>query len=266
MAPAVPIELEDEKLGRMEARRWTPGYRKRSFLQERPAAGRSRGWKTTRMTAEATESGLLEAWRAGDGEAFAELVRRHQGSLLRLARALLGERLAHEDVVQEAFLRLAKSPPDLPPEVVGRPEEERAQLLAWLHRVTRNLCMDVMRSESRRRQREHDVAAHEAGDGGLVEVDTRDTRAVVASKLSKLPDDQRDVLVLRLLADKSYREIAAITGKKIGTVGWLVSVGLRALSAELAPIVSLGLPVSETLEKGVASHGTGLSVLRGEMS
>jgi RNA polymerase sigma-70 factor (ECF subfamily) len=209
--------------------------------------------------AEASESGLLLAWRAGSGEAFAELVRRHQSALLRLARALLGERAAHEDVVQEAFLRLAKSPPDLPQEVLGRPDEERAQLSAWLHRVTRNLCMDVMRSETRRREHERDAASPEAADGGLVAIEAEDTRAMVAAKLGKLPDDQRDVLVLRLLADKSYSEIAAITGKKIGTVGWLISVGLKALSAELAPLVAPSVPLR-------ASTGRGMGTVRGEWS
>ncbi len=215
---------------------------------------------------QASESELLAGWRAGDGDAFAELVRRHQSALLRLARALLGERQAHEDVVQEAFLRLANSPPELPPEVVGRPEEERAQLSAWLHRVTRNLCMDVMRSESRRRERERDVAAPEAGDGGLVAVEGEETRAIVAAKLSRLPDDQRDVLVLRLLADKSYREIAEITGKKVGTVGWLISVGLKALSAELAPLVATSAPLHASVQRGIAAPTSGFGVIRGEWS
>ena len=43
--------------------------------------------------------------------------------------------------------------------------------------------------------------------------------------------------MLRLLGERSYKEIAAITGKKVGTIGWLVSVGLKALAAELAPLV-----------------------------
>ncbi len=216
--------------------------------------------------AEASENGLLAAWRAGDGEAFAELVRRHQSALLRLARALLGERAAHEDVVQEAFLRLAKSPPDLPQEVLGRPDEERAQLSAWLHRVTRNLCMDVMRSETRRRQHEHDAAAPEGVDGGLDALEGADTRAMVAAKLGRLPEDQRDVLVLRLLADKSYSEIAAITGKKIGTVGWLISMGLKALSAELAPLAGASLPLRTSTGLGIAAPERGFGTVRGEWS
>ena len=145
--------------------------------------------------------------------------------------------------MQDVFLKLAQTPPSLPAEARGDPELERAHLSSWLHKVTRNCCMDAIRSETRRRRREHEVA--EAGavlhggatDGGISAVDAKDTRAVVERELGKLPVDQREVLVLRLLADKSYREIAEITGRKIGTVGWLVSVGLKSLSRELAPIL-----------------------------
>ena len=47
------------------------------------------------------------------------------------------------------------------------------------------------------------------------------------------------MLTLRLLEGHSYREISELTGRKSGTVGWLVSVGLEALSHELAPLLGL---------------------------
>jgi RNA polymerase sigma-70 factor (ECF subfamily) len=65
---------------------------------------------------------------------------------------------------------------------------------------------------------------------------------VVEAELQKLPGDQREVLVLRLLGERSYKEIAEITGKKVGTVGWLVSEGLKALSANLAPLFDGPVP------------------------
>jgi RNA polymerase sigma-70 factor (ECF subfamily) len=217
---------------------------------------------------EATEAALLGRWRAGDGDAFAELVQRHQSALLRFARGLLGVGSAYEDVVQEAFLRLAEKPPELPEEALGSPDLERAQLSGWLHTVTRNLCMDVLRSEARRKTREQEVAAREAADGGVDAVEERDTRELVARRLSLLPIDQRDVLVLRLLADKSYREIAQITGKKIGTVGWLISVGLAALGRELAPLLE-GRSTqadTETRHGGLVEPGSDLGMVQGELS
>ncbi len=180
---------------------------------------------------------LLAAFAAGDAAAFATLVQSHQAALLRHARAVLGNGSPYEDVVQETFLKLAQKPPSLSRDVLGDPALERAQLSSWLHTVTRNLCMDVARSETRRKRREQEASAVEAADGGLKDLDEIDTRSVVEKQLNRLPSEQREVLVLRLLGERSYKEIAEITGKKIGTVGWLVSVGLKTLSRELAPIL-----------------------------
>src|SRR5438067_1823345 len=105
-----------------------------------------------------TDGQLLHLHRQGNASAFTELVRRHEGCLLQHARAILGAGSAYEDVVQEAFLKLAQSPPVLPAEAEGDARLERVHLLSWLHKVVRNCCMDVMRSETRRKRREHDVA------------------------------------------------------------------------------------------------------------
>ncbi|MFT5287303.1 MAG: RNA polymerase sigma-70 factor (ECF subfamily) [Planctomycetota bacterium] len=192
---------------------------------------------------------LLQAARAGDAGAFEALVHRHQSALLRHARALVGESGGYEDVVQEAFLRLAQKPPELPAGTNGDADAERAHLLSWLHKVTRNCCMDQMRTTTRRKVREERAATPEATDGGLAEVEGRDTRAAVERSLDKLPDEQQEVVVLRLLGGRSYKEIAEITGKKVGTVGWLISEGLKALSKELAPLAALS-SVSPSSLKG----------------
>lgn len=181
---------------------------------------------------------LLRAWREGRAGAFTELVRRHQDSLLRHARGTLGPGSAYEDVVQEVFLKLAREGLVLAAEARGDAEEEHRQLSRWLHTVARNACMDIIRSETRRKRREREAASLDQADGGIPGVEARDTRALVERELQRLPVEQRDVLVLRLLAEKSYREIADITGRKIGTVGWLVSEGLRALGARLEPLLA----------------------------
>jgi RNA polymerase sigma-70 factor, ECF subfamily len=209
---------------------------------------------------EASDGQLLRAWRKGDAGAFSELVRRHQTAMLQHARAVLGAGAAYEDAVQEAFLRLAQSPPEVPKEAEGDERLERAHFLSWLHTVTRNCCMDTLRSEARRRRREHEVASDEAAEGGLSRVEARDTRAAVKRELELLPTDQREVLVLRLLGERSYKEIAEITGKKIGTVGWLISVGLRALEERLQPL--MGIEGTRKLE---AATSPSLDAARGKL-
>jgi len=191
-----------------------------------------------------SDGSLLAALERGDPSALEELVARHQRMLLRHARALVGDGGPFEDAVQESFLRLLQKPPRLPDEVIGDPGREHSQLSSWLHKVVRNCCMDTMRSETRRKGREERVAAPEVARasqaGGAELVEERDTREAVERGLERLPSEQREVLVLRLIGERSYKEIAAITGKKIGTVGWLISEGLRALGEHLEPLVAPG--------------------------
>lgn len=183
------------------------------------------------------EHDLLAAFAGGNTRAFEVLVDRHQAACLRHAAFLLGGRADVEDTVQEVFMKLVMQPPaidkDLPPDHQAR------VFSAWLHTVTRNACMDVMRSESRRTAREERAATPESTSGGQAVVEANDTRAAVERSLGKLPEDQREVLYLRLLAERSYQEIAELTGKKAGTVGWLISAGMRSLSRELGPLLGL---------------------------
>ena len=178
---------------------------------------------------------LLRAHCAGDVDSFTRLVERFQGTLLRHARMLLlgrGSAGTADDAVQEVFLKLARNPPD--------PDEESIQLGAWLHRVTRNRCLDMLRSDTRRRDREVDVGTPETNaplDPALAAVDAKDTRGAVERTLRKLPEDQREAVTLRLLEERSYGEIAQIMGRKIGTVGWLISQGMKALATELSPLL-----------------------------
>jgi RNA polymerase sigma-70 factor, ECF subfamily len=199
---------------------------------------------------------LLERHRDGDPEAFRALVERHESALLRHARALVpGDRALAEDAVQDALLRLIERPPRAPAIEKTDEAHEPESVAAWLHQVTRNACLDRLRGESRRRRRECERALPE-GEGALDgRVEQADTRAAVERVLERLSADQREVLALRLFGERSYAEIALITGKRIGTVGWLVSTGLRALSRELEPLLGLEAeqPVKATSIGGRAS-------------
>ena len=182
---------------------------------------------------------LLRAFQDGDTAAFAALVDRFQGALLRYARFLPCGADGAEDVVQEAFLRLARRPPVLPAEVTGDRRLEQAHLTSWLFRVTRNCAMELVRSETRRRRRERATAARERTADRVPALVEEDTRRAIERGIELLPDGQREVVVLRLLGERTYREIAEITGKKPGTVAWLISEGIRALAERLAPSLDM---------------------------
>jgi len=182
---------------------------------------------------------LLDAWTGGDARAFEALVDRHQSALLRYSGALLGSGRGAEDAVQEVLLRLMEKPPDVLPSARGDAEKERAVLRAWLFTTTKRICMDATRSQTRRSHREEAVAPREATKYDVDAVEGADTRAAVEASLERLPEKQREALTLRLFGELSYKDIGLVMDEKIGTVGWLISVGMKALQRELAPLIGM---------------------------
>ena len=141
--------------------------------------------------------------------------------------------------MQEVLIRLMEKPPEIVASALGDPTKERAVLRAWLCTTTKRICMDATRSHSRRQRREEEAAPGEATPGGIDRVETDDTRAAVEASLERLPDKQREALTLRLFGELSYKDIGAVMDEKVGTVGWLISVGMKALQKELAPLIGM---------------------------
>jgi RNA polymerase sigma-70 factor (ECF subfamily) len=147
-------------------------------------------------------------------ETLGRLYRDHAPALRLYARQW-GE--GAEDVVQEAFLKLARqtSPPD--------------RLLPWLYRVVRNEALQASRGLARRRQREARVSRSEAW---FVEVEQLDAQQA-AHFLADLPLDQREVIVARLWGGLTFEEIAQLTGCAIATAHRRYQAGLAELKERL---------------------------------
>src|ERR1051325_9091311 len=95
---------------------------------------------------------LAEHRNAGSESAFAELVRQYTNLVYSIAKRRLSNGALAEEVTQTVFTRLANAAPKL---------KSDAELVAWLHRTTVHVAIDVWRSEPRRRTREQQAAAME---------------------------------------------------------------------------------------------------------
>src|SRR5262245_32306454 len=96
---------------------------------------------------------LLADFKAtASGDAFANLVRQYANLVYSTATRRLSDGTLAEDATQTVFLRLARQPPSLTAE---------AELVAWLHRTTLHVSIDLWRSETRRQAREQKAAAME---------------------------------------------------------------------------------------------------------
>lgn len=169
------------------------------------------------------DGALLAAFTAGSTEAFDQLVERHQARLVRFASGLLRDRERAEDVVQETFLRLLRTPPAL-----GSADEAGP----WLFRVCRNLSYDLMKTESREQARRERLTVEETQAPDERSADA-EVLALVRKEWGQLPAREREALWLKVHEGMSYAQIGSVLGVKPGTVGWIVHEALNHLTQRL---------------------------------
>lgn len=187
------------------------------------------------MTTDSDEL-LVARFQAGDRAAFAALVRRHQGPLFHFAFRQLRSAPAAEDVVQEAFVRVVQSAAEF---------KNEARFTTWVYTITRNLCIDQLRKRAHRRHPSLDEARGDDGDRTLGEVvpdrsaDVErqaagaELKQQVAAAVEQLPPDQKEVFLMREVANLPFKEIAEITGVPENTVKSRMRYALERLQAAL---------------------------------
>ena len=151
---------------------------------------------------------LVERARAGDVEAFTELVRRHQTLALGSAAALLRDRDRARDVVQDAFVAAWRGLARL---------ADPAAFPAWLRGIVRRQAFHAMRARHLEPLAE---AENLAGDTPSADqqMETARRRALALSALADLPEGLREPAVLRYVHDCSQAQIAAFLGLPLTTV------------------------------------------------
>jgi RNA polymerase sigma-70 factor (ECF subfamily) len=186
---------------------------------------------------------LVVRFQGGDRAAFALLVRRHQSGLYNFALRNLRERTAAEDIVQEAFVRVAQSAADF---------KADARFSTWVYTIVRNLCIDQIRKNALRRHPSLDDSARRSSDGGegpTLGEQTADPRGRsdiertveggrmkvrILAAIDALPDDQREVYLMREMSNLRFKEIADITGVPENTVKSRMRYALERLQEALA--------------------------------
>ncbi len=158
-----------------------------------------------------------------DGEFNAEDLLEHSGWLKGLARSLVSDGSAADDLVQETYLAAMRRPPRGSEATKG-----------WLGSVTRRLAVRARRDETRRRRREGHVARPESVSAQPQDLLERaEAQRQLLDQVLALKEPYRSTVLLRYFEEKTPAEIAA--GEEIteATVRWRLSVALRELRARL---------------------------------
>jgi RNA polymerase sigma factor (sigma-70 family) len=178
-------------------------------------------------------SGLVERAQRGDHEAFDALAAAAYHRLYAVARRILRDGYAAEDVVQDALVRAWRDLPGL---------RDPARFDAWLHRLLVNACHDQVRRDRRRLVHLPPIDVEPAAPGDdLARLADRDE---LERGFLRLSVDHRAVLVLTHYLGLPAPEVASILGIPAGTVHSRLHYGLRAMREAIAP-VSQPLPSPE---------------------
>lgn len=160
------------------------------------------GWKGSILQ---TDAELVRAVLDGDKQAFAVLVKRYERPVRAVALDVLGDYHLAADISQEAFVSAYEKLAGLrKPKAFG----------PWLMKITRRRALDSLRGRPKETQLETKIATAVEGPDGQLD---QDKQRLLAA-LSKLPKSEKQVVVLRYLADNSVKEVADIVGRSVGTV------------------------------------------------
>jgi RNA polymerase sigma-70 factor (ECF subfamily) len=165
----------------------------------------------------------------GDQEALHFLYVRYSPDLLRYVNSFVKDSHESEDIVQNVFAKLITQ--------IGKYRETEVPFTAWILRVARNAALDHLRSRRAIPTEEVRIADHGSAALGA------ERGADLRHALELLPEDQREVLVLRHIVGLSPVEIASTLGRSESSVHGLHHRGRRTLQSSLtelgaAPVVA----------------------------
>jgi RNA polymerase sigma-70 factor, ECF subfamily len=162
---------------------------------------------------------LVSAIRSGDEQAMAELYERYSSIVYSVALRVLGDTGAAEDILQEVFIQLWRSPDVF--------DATRGSLPGWLAVIARNRAIDSLRKRRPEADITHVIVSIEPDLAGAAQ----STRALekIRGALGAMPAPQRSALEMAFFDGLTHSEIAEKTGEPLGTIKTRIRAGLLTL-------------------------------------
>ena len=148
-------------------------------------------------------------------------IEQHESSLLRYAQHFVHDLESARDVVQDTFLQLCRQTDD----------EIQPRVAQWLFTVCRNRAIDVCRKEKRMKVARENLLVDQADPipDPTLALEQNEAAAGLLRQITRLPDNQQEVLRLKFNVGLSYQEIADVTGLSRTNVGFLLHTAIARL-------------------------------------
>ena len=172
-----------------------------------------------------TDHELIHDFKDGNLQALEVLVLRHKDKMYTSILFLVKDKYLAEDIFQDVLIKIIDT-------IRGGRYTEEGKFLPWAMRIAHNLCVDhfrkVKRTPAIKTSDDRDIfeVLNFTEDGADVKMMKRQSHDRVRQMLDLLPEDQREVIVLRHYADLSFKEIASLTNCSINTALGRMRYGL----------------------------------------
>ena len=172
-----------------------------------------------------TDHELIHLFRDGNLQALEALVLRHKDKLYTSILFLVKDKYLAEDIFQDVLIKIIDT-------IRGGRYTEEGKFLPWAMRIAHNLCVDhfrkVKRTPAIKTSDDRDIfeVINFTEEGADTKIMKRQSYDRVRQMLDLLPEDQREVIILRHYADLSFKEIASLTNCSINTALGRMRYGL----------------------------------------
>lgn len=174
---------------------------------------------------QSTDNQLIRAFQEGNAQALEVLVNRYKDKIYSSILFLVKDKYLAEDLFQDVFIKIIDT-------LRGNRYTEEGKFLPWAMRISHNLCVDyfrkVKRSPSIKTSDNHDIfevinVCENSQQDKMMQSQSYDR---VRRMLDMLPEEQREVIVMRHFADMSFKDIAKVTDCSINTALGRMRYGL----------------------------------------
>ena len=159
---------------------------------------------------------LVKNYVAGDENALASLIKRHQSKIFGFIYSKVGDRDVSDDIFQDTFIKVIKT-------LKSNSYNEEGKFLPWVMRIAHNLIVDHFRKNKKmpmfRETEEFSIFSIMTDNNPNIESQmiTSQVENDLQKLIEELPNDQKEVLVMRMYQDLSFKEISELTGVSINT-------------------------------------------------
>ena len=159
---------------------------------------------------------LLKDYVAGNEEALVTLIKRHESKIYGFIYSKVSDRDVSNDIFQDTFIKVIKT-------LKSNSYNEEGKFLPWVMRIAHNLVIDYFRKNKKmpmyRETEEFSVFSIMTDESLTIEnqLIANQVEMDLQKLIEELPEDQKEVLVMRMYKDMSFKEISEVTGVSINT-------------------------------------------------